>query len=63
MTPETNVLRDPDPCSALGCAVQTEPVEVCRDHRCPHRWTREARLDREAREEKDRNEMMQRAEG
>ena len=45
--------NDPDPCSVLDCAMQGDPVEVCRDHRCPHRWTREARIDRKAREEKD----------
>jgi len=47
---------DPDPCLATGCAMQTGPVEVCRDHRCPHRWTREARLDREARDRADAKE-------
>jgi hypothetical protein len=28
--------------------LQGESVEVCRDHRCPHRW-REGRIDRKAR--------------
>ena len=45
---------DSDPCAALGCAMQTQPVETCRDHRCPHRWQREAKEDRARREEKDR---------
>jgi hypothetical protein len=45
---------DPDPCSVLACSMQTEPVETCRDHRCPHRWTRESREDRSDRERKDR---------
>ena len=45
---------DPDPCSALGCALQDQPIKVCRDHRCPHRWQRESREDRAKREEKDR---------
>lgn len=39
---------DPDPCAVLGCAMQTGPVEVCRDYRCPHRWQREAAEDRQA---------------
>jgi len=32
----------PNSCQALGCNMQDDPVEVCRDHRCPHRWQREA---------------------
>ncbi len=44
----------PDPCITTGCAMQTEPIETCRDHRCPFRWTREEREDRQRREEKDR---------
>ena len=44
---------DPNVCSVLGCAMQDDPVEVCRDHRCPHRWTREAREDRARREAND----------
>jgi hypothetical protein len=47
-------MSDPNPCDILGCAMQGEPVETCRDHRCPHRWTREAREDRQRRDEKDR---------
>ena len=45
---------DPDPCSVLGCAMQDEPLTVCADHCCPHRWTREATEDRARREEQDR---------
>jgi len=41
---------DPDPCVTLACAMQTDPVETCGDHRCPHRWAREAREDRAKRE-------------
>lgn len=36
------------------CAMQGEPIETCRDHRCPIRWQREAVEDRRRREEKDR---------
>lgn len=48
------VTPEPNPCSALGCQMQAEPIEMCRDHRCPHRWTREGREDRVKREAKDR---------
>jgi hypothetical protein len=41
---------DPDPCSVLGCAMQTEPIETCRDHRCPHRHHRERVEDRQRRD-------------
>ena len=47
---------DPDPCVAFGCAMRTESVETCRQHRCPHRWTREAAEDRQRREERDAKE-------
>lgn len=52
MIPEVHVIPnvDPDPCRTTGCAMKTEPVAICRDHRCPYRWTREARLDRAARD-------------
>lgn len=54
MIPEALTFQvDPDPCRATGCNIVSQPVEVCRDHRCPHRWTREAREDRARREEKD----------
>jgi hypothetical protein len=43
----------PDPCAALGCSMRAQPVETCRDHRCPHRWQREGREDRGRRDEKD----------
>jgi hypothetical protein len=47
MTPEVLAFpTDPDPCAATGCAMQGEPAEVCRDHRCPHRGEREAAEDR-----------------
>lgn len=49
MIPEVSVFpifEDPDPCQAAGCAMQGEHAEVCRDHRCPHRWQREAAEDR-----------------
>ena len=38
--PEVRTIIYPDPCAATGCAMQGEPAEVCRDHRCPHRWQR-----------------------
>ena len=25
-----------DPCEATWCAMQSEPLTVCVDHRCPH---------------------------
>ena len=50
---------DPDPCIATGCPLQGESVEVCRDHRCPHRWTREAREDRAERERKGKERMRE----
>ena len=34
-------IDDPDPCATAGCAMQGDPLETCRDHRCPHRWRRE----------------------
>lgn len=49
-------MNDPDPCQATGCAMQNETLTVCVDHRCPHRWTREGREDRQRREEKDAKE-------
>jgi hypothetical protein len=45
----------PNPCSTIGCAMQSDPIETCRDHRCPHRWQREAAEDRERSDEYDRN--------
>jgi hypothetical protein len=54
------IIEDVDPCLALSCSMQGDPVEVCRDHRCPHRWTREARIDRARRDQADAKE---RAEG
>jgi hypothetical protein len=43
----------PDPCAATGCAMQEDPLETCREHRCPHRWQREGKEDRQRREAKD----------
>jgi hypothetical protein len=56
LTPDMRILpiiEDVDPCAALGCAMQVEPIETCRDHRCPHRWIKESRLDRAERARKD----------
>ena len=36
----------PNPCATIGCAMQSDPIETCRDHRCPHRWQREAATGR-----------------
>jgi hypothetical protein len=44
---------DPDPCAATGCAMREDPLETCWDHRCPFRWQREGREDRQRRSEKD----------
>jgi len=44
---------DPNPCVALRCSRQEEPVSGCRDHFCPYCWLRESREDRAARESKD----------
>lgn len=41
----------PNPCSTIGCAMQSDPIETCRDHSCPHRWQREAAEDRERSDE------------
>lgn len=55
MIPEVSVdpVSDPDPCAVTGCAMQDAPVETCRGHRCPHRWQREGKEDRQRREVKD----------
>lgn len=45
----------PNPCSTIGCAMQSDPIETCRDHSCPHRWQREAAEDRERSDEHYRN--------
>jgi hypothetical protein len=47
----------PNPCIALGCAMQAGPLETYRDHRCPHCWTREGRKYRQRRKEKGRRGM------
>lgn len=53
MTPEVLAFpTDPDPCTAAGCAMQGDPLGKCRDHRCPHRWHRDAVEDRGGREER-----------
>jgi hypothetical protein len=51
---------DPDPCAVLGCAMQEQPVETCRDHRCPYRHHRE-RV--EARKRQQAHDAKARAEG
>jgi len=45
---------DPNPCDALNCRMQTKPIKVCKDHRCPYHWQREAREDRVKRDAFDR---------
>jgi hypothetical protein len=45
----------PNPCSTIGCAMQSDPIETCRDQSCPHRWQREAAEDRERSDEHYRN--------
>lgn len=52
MIPEVRTIDDPDPFVTTVCAMQGEPTEVCRDHRCPHRWQREAAEDGARREER-----------
>ena len=47
--------EDPNPCSTIGCALQSDPIATCRDHRCPYRWQREAAEDRERSGEYYRN--------
>jgi len=47
------IIEEVDPCAALGCAMEMEPIETCRDHRCPHRWIKESRLYRMERDRKD----------
>ena len=54
---------DPDPCVATDCSMADSPVTACRKWGCGFEWTKVARLDRKAREEKDRNALMQEAEG
>jgi hypothetical protein len=49
-------MSEPNPCAVLSCPKIDEPVETCRDHRCPHRWQREGREMRERDEERDRRE-------
>lgn len=48
--PEVRTIIYPDPCAAAGCAMQADPLDTCRDHRCPHRWQREAAEDRGSRD-------------
>lgn len=47
------MIDDPNPCEALGCSMQTEPVSICKDRHCPYRWLRESREDRARRKAKD----------
>lgn len=56
---QKGLMPDPNACAALGCAMQTEPLETCREHRCPHRWLRQAREDRARREEHDAREKAE----
>ena len=51
----------PNACETLACSMRGEPVETCRDHRCPHRWQREAVEDRQRREAKDAAQTKERA--
>lgn len=47
-------MTDPDPCAALNCNDALQLLEVCeKERRCPHAWTKRARLDRQEREAKD----------
>jgi hypothetical protein len=48
---------DPDPCSATGCDVQTDPVAACWKRACPFTWARQSREDRKLLEEKDKQRM------
>ncbi|MBE0557738.1 MAG: hypothetical protein IH628_10945, partial [Proteobacteria bacterium] len=43
------------PYSTIGCALQSDPIETSRDHRCLYRWQREAAEDRERSDEYFRN--------
>ncbi len=52
-------MTDPDACVALGCPMRGEPIETCREHRCPHRWLRQAREDRARRDENDARERSE----
>ncbi len=49
----TTHLEDANPCSALACDMQADPIETCRKRGCGFRWQRESIEDRKAREEKD----------
>jgi hypothetical protein len=53
--PERRTIDDLNPCGAAGCAMQVVPLETCRDHRCPHRWQREAAEDRTRRRDSTAN--------
>jgi len=45
------------------CAMQGEPIETCRDHRCPIRWQREAAEDRARRDARDAERRSEQAAG
>lgn len=52
---------DPNPCEVLNCNDVSRLLEVCeKERRCPHAWTKRARLDRQERQRKDE---ARRAEG
>ena len=56
------IIEDPNPCEATRCDMQDSPVSACRKRGCGFAWTKVARLDRKAREEKDHNALVQEAE-
>jgi len=48
------IFDDANPCAVLNCNDALQLLEVCeKKRRCPHAWTKRARLDRQEREEKD----------
>ncbi|HEX9849259.1 hypothetical protein [Candidatus Deferrimicrobium sp.] len=53
-TVDTITITDPDPCRATRCDMQDSPTSACRKRGCGFEWSKTARLDRKAREEKDR---------
>ena len=60
MTPEENMIPDPDPCRVLNCNAMLQPIQVCQNHHCPFRYQRERMEDGAAR---DRKDAARRAEG
>lgn len=47
---EVRTLDEPVPSPAIGCAMQADRLETCRDHRCPHRQRWGAAEDRARRD-------------